>query len=175
MTKKYRRFTEEEKQYIRERAPHTTYVQVAKELGICARAVNQWAQTHGVHSNIDEVRRARSKFAKSLALRKNDINQKISASRREMYRKERLREKYGLNPHTSCNIRRIPTRIKRFRENAHRLHEYIMQDCRFTDSDPYVLYYDENTRRYKNEELISKRHHIRFEPIENYPEDKKSL
>lgn len=50
-----------------------------------------------------------------------------------------------------------------------------MQDCRFSDSDPYVMYYDENTRRYKNEELMSKRYHIRFEPIENYPEDKKSL
>lgn len=175
MAKKYRRFTEEEKRYIRERAPHTTYAQVARELGVRANAVSLWARMHGVRSNIDEVRRAQSEFAKSLALKRNDINKKISATMKETFRKERLRDKYGLDLHTSCNIRRIPTKTRCFRANAHSLHEYIMQDCRFTDSDPYVLYYDENTRRYKNEEMISKRHHIRFEPIENYPEDKKSL
>lgn len=175
MAKKYRRLTEEEKQYIRERAPHTTYVQVARELGVRAHAVDQWARRYGIRSNIDEVHRVRSEAAKRLASIRYDVNKKISASRRETYRKERLREKYGLDLHTSCNIRRIPTRIKRFRVNAHSSHRYIMQDCRFTDSDPYVLYYDENTRRYKNEELMSKRYHIRFEPIENYPEDKKSL
>lgn len=175
MAKKCRRFTEEEKQYIRERAPHTTYAQVARELGVRAHAVTQWARMHGVRNDINEVRRAQLEFAKSLALRRNDINKKISATMKETFRKERLRDKYGLDLHTSRIICGMPTKIRCFRTRSHILYGYIMQNCRLADSDPYVMYYDENTRRYKNEELMSKRYYIRFEPIENYPEDKKSL
>ncbi len=164
------RFTEYEKQYIRDHAPHSTYAQVARELGLVDTSVGNWARTHGVPYSIDVVKANRVEGLHRMHSNpesKRSHYEKVSKSRKETFRKERMRDKYGLTRHTNVKVGSIPRHIEDFRWRSKFRRGYIYTDCRCTDSDPYVLYYDDNTRRYKNEEELAQRHHVRIEPIEN--------
>ncbi len=167
------RITEQEQQYIRDHAPHSTYAQVARELGLKHNSVAWWARMHGVPYNEDAVRAALVASARSSAADQEKSQKKyrkMSCIRKEMYRKERMRDKYGLTRQTNLKLCSIPAYIVDFRWRSKCRNGYILQDCRPADSDPYVIYYDENTLRYKNEARMAERYHVRFEPIEHYPE-----
>lgn len=168
-----RRMTEQDKQYIRDNLPHSTMAAVARAIGFTVPAVDLFARKHGIHFSEEAVQKARREAHKNWGpdVHNEEWRRNISEMRKEIFRKERLRDKYGLERKTRCNVRRMPHAIRILRHNLLNYHRYIGEDCHSPESDPYVYYYDDQTRRTSREDVFARMHNMRFLPISEFPTD----
>lgn len=162
------RITEEEGAYIREHLPHSTYTQVARDLGRHRNVVSYYAARHGIPYSKEAGRRAATE-ACSLAWRTKgeSISKKMSETKKEIFRKERMRFRWGLEQKTRYTVKPMPERIRMARRDLKRRRDYIMEDCHFFDSDPYVIYYDSQTRRTPNEDYFAEKYGFKFLPLDD--------
>lgn len=94
------------------------------------------------------------RFKRELGLKRSA--QEIGELRKDIWRKERLRIKYGIERHTSY---RIP--LKNLTHVAHNHKSMMIRQCNyFADplGDPYVVCYDSQTRRSARREATAVRH-----------------
>lgn len=159
--------TEEEKRHIREHLPHTTYKQIGTELGRNPDTVRFFAKANGISNNKEAAQEAiREGGSRGRENRPKDWRERLSKTRKEMFRKERLREAYGLSRKTIYKIDKYPRRLRNLRHNLKSVSKYKMQDCRHYDGDPYVAYYDSDTRRRKDEAYLAEKYGIKFLPLD---------
>ncbi len=161
------RITEEEDAYIREHLPHSTYTQVARDLGRHRDTVSDYAARHGIPYSKEAGRRAATEaFWLAWKIKGESISKKISETRKEIFRKERMRIRWGLEQRTRCVVKPMPKRIRMARGELKRRRDYIVEDCHFFDSDPYVIYYDSKTRRTPNEDYFVQKYGFKFLPLD---------
>lgn len=162
------RITEEEGAYIREHLPHSTHIQVAKDLGRHRNTVSYYAACHGIPYSKEAGRRAAAEACSLARKTKGEsISKKISETKKEIFRKERMRVRWGLEQKTKYTVKPMPKRIQTARKGLKRRRDYIIEDCHFFDSDPYVIYYDSKTRRTPNEDYFAKEYGFKFLPLDD--------
>lgn len=94
----------------------------------------------------------REKMKREHPRKYRNIAKRISESRRELWRKEKLRDIYGLTRQTHLRLVHQPmtTRQVNHRHNAVKKYNYIVLDLHDPCSDPsdrMLIYYDNDTRR----------------------------
>lgn len=83
----------------------------------------------------------------------NRTRRKISAARKELIRKERLREEYGLERKTKLRLGGLPHRAAAHKWAMIRLCDYFADPA-----DPHAVCYDSQTRRSAKREATAERH-----------------
>ncbi len=99
-------------------------------------------------------------------MRSGDWRGQISKTRKELFRKERMRERWCVEPKTRVKARAMPPKLRSLRKLLRRRQNYHTENCNFYDSDPYVFYYDSTTKRRKDEAELIQKYGVRFEPLE---------
>lgn len=161
--RKYNKFTEKEKAYIREHLPQSTYAQVARDLGRPAVSVLQHARAHGISHN-----KALANRIKGANLEHSErLNAKVSEAIQEKYRKERLRLKWGLEQKTKWRVGRAPKRVVVARSRLKCNYNYVLENLQLCyDANPYAIYYDSETRRSPNEAYFTEKYGFKFLPLD---------
>lgn len=162
--RKYNKLTDEEKTYIREHAPKSTYAQVARELNRRYATVVRFAHHNGTENSKAAVRLACGAYIRNESSRDREARfKKMAETRKEMLRKERRRVKWGLDQRTK--IRACATATKAVmvaRYNLKNQHNYVLEDCRAFNANPYAVYYDSQTKRSSNEAYYAVKYGFKF-------------
>lgn len=166
--RKYARLTEEEKAYIREHLPQSTYAQVARELGRQSTTVIWFARRNGIEHSKAAVRLACGAHLRNESSRDRAARfKKIAETRKEMYRKERRRVKWGLERRTKINAcATAPNKVIVARHHLKSQRSYVLEDCRAFNGNPYNVYYDSETMRSPNEAYYTEKYGFKFIPLD---------
>ena len=158
--RKYKRLTDEEKAYIREHLPQSTYAQVARELGRLSATVAWFDRKNGIGYSEAAVRSIRGANFRNENNRAREARmKKMSETRKEMFAKERRRAKWGLAQRTKIRAcATAPSKVIIARSNLKIRHNYVLEDCRAFNAPPYNIYYDSETRRSKNEAYYTEKY-----------------
>ncbi len=167
MRRHLRRLTDEEKAYILEHLPHSTYTQVGVDLGRNISTVRLFAVANGISYNKDVAHRRCSENAKRLwQTRRESLRAALSKSVREMIRKERMRENWGLERKTKFVFKRMAGRQSYVKSYLKRNYDYLVHSGNKPDVDPLVLYYDSETKRTPNEAYFAEKYGFTFLPLD---------
>lgn len=165
--RKYKRLTDEEKAYIREHLPRSTYAQVARELDRRRNTVAEFAHRNGIEHSEAAVRLACSAYIKNQSSRDREARmKKMSETRKEMFAKECRRAKWGIAQQTKLRVcAAAPSKVMQARYNLERQHNYVLEDCRAFNASPYNIYYDSETKRTPNEAYYTEKYGFKFIPL----------
>lgn len=159
-------FSEKEKAYIHEHLPRSTCAQVARELGRGKSGVAKYAKRNGIHYDQGKVEQIKAGDIKP-EKRGKEWRKKISESRKEIFRKERMRLKWGLAQRTRLSIDRMPRKTKDVRLQLKYRCDYVLEDIRHSqNANPYNIYYDSETRRSPNEAYFAEKYGFKFIPLD---------
>ena len=166
--RKYKRLTEEEKAYIREHAPKSTYAQVARELGRRYNTVTYFARQNGTGHSEAAFRLACGAYIKNQSSRDREARmKKMSETRKEMFARERRRAKWGMEQRTKLRAcAAAPHKVVIARYYLKNQHSYVLEDCRAFSASPYNVYYDSETKRSKNEAYYTEKYGFKFIPLD---------
>lgn len=166
--RKYARLTDEEKAYIRKHLPQSTYAQVARDLDQRYATVVHFAHHNGIENSKAAVRSACGAHIRSESSRDREARfKKMAETRKETFRKERLRAKWGLGQKTkirACAAASKAVMVARY--NLKNQHNYVLEDCRAFDANPYNVYYDSETKRTPNEAYYAEKYGFKFIPLD---------
>lgn len=166
--KEYNKLTDEEKTYIREHAPKSTYAQVARELRRRYTAVAYYARQNEIENSKAAVRLACSAYLGNESSRDREARfKKMAETRKEMFRKERRRAKWGLEQRTkirACAAASKAVLVARY--NLKNQRNYVLEDCRAFNASPYNIYYDSDTKRSPNEAYYTEKYRFKFIPLD---------
>lgn len=162
--RKYARLTEEEKAYIREHLPHSTYAQVARELDRRYATVVDFAHRNGIENSKAAVRLACGAHVRNESSHDREARfKKMAETRKEMFRKERRRVKWGLEQRTKVRTCAAASKaVMTARYNLKNQHSYVLEECRAFNGNPYNIYYDSETRRSPNEAYFTEKYGFKF-------------
>lgn len=152
-----------------------TVKEIAEITGKSCRAIQAYGSRHfGGMLGHSEAVRQRIRAVQNANLKLSfipEVRTKCKAAVRELHRKERLRDKYGLPPKTKWRRAQMPQKAYQARYGLVRFYNYY-----YFDDDPYTLYYDKDTRRCQKshnryntgEEYYVKKYGFRFKEGESY-------
>lgn len=165
--RKYNKLTQEEKAYIREHAPKSTYAQVARELGRLPATVIYFAHRNGIEFSKDAFRSALGANFRSESSRDREARfRKLSQTRKNIIAKERRRVRWGLEQQTKIKACAMPRDVRVCRYNLRARCDYVLENCRILGNDPYAIYYDSETRRSPNEAYFTEKYGFKFIPLD---------
>lgn len=130
--------TDEQKEWLCRYYPEVENARLTKVSGIKASSLHRFARILGL-----------KKSEKGMRCIKRKASAQRSELRKEMIRKERRRELFGLERKTKINLPIKPyTRSQsQHRYNALKRGYFVMQDCSEGSGYRFIIYYDENTVR----------------------------
>lgn len=159
--RKIKDLTDEQRQWIADHFPTMVNREVAEHIGLTPRAIERFAARNGITKDPEWLlqyrRRLAAKGNQSLTA---EHYKRISATRRETYRKERARVLYGMKQQTRMKVS----------FTSQQKHEYLFRMRRKgyieVEGDRSRLYYDDSTKRSKRSEGTAAKHFIKILPIE---------
>lgn len=158
-------FSDKEKAYIRKHLPQSTCAQVARDLGREKSGIAKYAKRNGIPYDQRKVEQIRAGDLKP-ENRSKEWREKISKSRKEIFRKERMRLKWGLPQRTRLSVDRMPRMTKDVRLQLKYRCDYVLEDLRHSqNADPYAVYYDSETKRSKKEAYFTEKYGFKFIPL----------
>lgn len=165
--RKYNKLTDEEKAYIREHLPQSTYAQVARELDRRHATVAYFAHQNGIENSKAAVRSACGEHLRSESSRDREARfAKMAETRKNIIAKERRRVKWGLEQRTKIKACAMPRDVRVVRYNLRARCDYVLENCRVIGGDPYNIYYDSETRRSPNEAYFAEKYGFKFTPLD---------
>lgn len=149
---------------VREYYPHYTASEIIamKPYGQTPskRTIDHWARRLGVRSTEEKQRRIDFKRAEHLHCVPDKHTDIIAKKMHEHYKREYRRVNAGLPQKTRLRLKSLPRRTQMAKGNLMGRHKYIPTTV------PLLLWYDERTRRTKNEDYFTEKYGIRFAPSE---------
>lgn len=153
------RYTEEQKDIVRKYWPTMSWREISEaylpELG--KKSITYIATKVGVQH--DEATQKRINKLRALNVLKGltpESQAKKSAKYRATRRSEELRHKYGLERKTKIRFKEMSRSETYAKSKLCRLRNYI------PTTNKWVLWYDENTRRTKNEDYYTQKYRLTF-------------
>ena len=87
-------------------------------------------------------------FRRMSKYRQKKIFERMSAAKKELIRKEKLRQSYGLERNTKLHLPIVPyTRSQVFHRSNALKRGYFYYAGKLTDNDRYIIFYDDRTKR----------------------------
>lgn len=139
---------------------------IAEVCGTSGSTVGRIGKAHGLKKSDEHLAKIRKALVMSVTERfhNDEARQKVSATRRKLFRMERWRVNNGTPQKTRLRMKSMPTKAYQAKWSLMRRHGYI------ETTDPYTLFYDENTRR-MNEAYYEEKYHLRFTEYTGEEED----
>lgn len=149
---------------VMEYYPHYTAIEIRamKPYGQCpsVSAIRGCAVRLGVKSTKEKLERIREKRVASVKNMPAETRKRIGEHTRNIYRIERMRVCAGLPQKTRYRLAKLTKRAQMAKNNLTSRRKYVPTTV------PDLLWYDENTRRSKDEGYYTKKYGLRFAPAE---------
>lgn len=161
--------------YVIEHYADASTVEIAKSLSLTRSAIDSIARKYGLKHSDEQIRRAKERQRELFKKNRDLYVEKRVKAWKLTRRMDELRLLSGERQRSRMNISLVPERIKVAMYRLRYRRGYIK--C---ETDPYLLYYDENTRRTTlrrngwTEEKYEKKYKIKFKELpkdEEYDED----
>lgn len=150
----------EGRELIRQLYPTNTPSEIAKMTGRAYSFVVKWARKCGLEHDEATKERIRRQAIHNLTKRSNyapEILKRRSETFKQLWRKEELRVKYGLQRQTRLRLRTMPTKHRKARNQLLARYGYL-----YDEETPFCLYYDAETRRAKREKYYIEKYGFEF-------------
>ncbi len=146
---------------IRKYYPHYSSREIAEMqpegIKLTKSRVLRWAKLLGVKHTPETEARIKEKYKRNLELSHvEECIQRRNAKRLRTIHMERFRLLSGMKPETKMNLRTAPDRIFGIGWYLENRYSYIRT------TDPYIFWYDGDTRRTTKEYLYTKRYGFKF-------------
>ena len=144
---------------VRAYYPTMTAPEICARFGYSKTRVNMWARRLGVKHSAETEERIRQENMARLVEAKKHIDYKAMGERLKRKRRyDELRVMSGLRPLTKFRMRAIQPKAYKAKWSLCRRQGYME-----AEGAPYLLLYDDTTRRSKNESYYTKKYGIKFE------------
>ena len=144
---------------VRRYYPTMTAKEISARFGYSKTRVNTWAKRLGVRHTPETEQRIKTESMARLAEARAQMDYKAAHDKwRRKRRYDELRVMSGLRPLTKFRMKAIQRKAYKAKWTLCRRHGYME-----AEGAPYLLLYDDTTRRSKNESYYIKKYGLKFE------------